>query len=156
MLKYFNVQCVTGHGLQKDIELCVRVSESSFFAREVETLNYDVRELQFSRAPRTHEIEQQQHITQTSSVFCISRLCRVWIFWIISYVLGSLPWQKKRRNTMYSTRVFKFNKKLSKFVTLPPVFSICECSWDFRVLLLKLCIEFVLWEARVACDKLRA
>lgn len=80
MLKYFNGQCVTGHDLQKNIELCLRVSESSFFAREVETLNYDVRELQFSRAPRTHarahEIEQQ-HITQTSSVFCISRLCRV-------------------------------------------------------------------------------
>lgn len=27
----------------------------------------------------------------TSSVLLMSRFCSVWIFWIISYVLGSLP-----------------------------------------------------------------
>jgi hypothetical protein len=29
----------------------------------------------------------------TSSVFWISRFCKACIFWIISYVLGSLPWK---------------------------------------------------------------
>lgn len=55
----------------------------------------------------------------------------------------------------FSKGSLDFNK-LSEVVKLPPVFSIYECSSDFRAPLPELCIEFVLWEAHVVCDTLHA
>lgn len=108
------------HTLFQKISLCLRCYR--FFishSRDILSQLWRHRASTRARSP-TRAIEQ--HVPLTSSVFCMSRLCRVCIFWIISYVLGSLPWEQK--NERYIQHGFSslssINQKSSTYLEFSP------------------------------------